>query len=252
VDALPEKGNGPTALKGAVLLLGSLYWEGGLPEQDGQKGDVRKKWRDARLDMSTVRNISSLPICYGRRSASRSGQFTMVFGGKPSGSAKLADLKQTLPSDMTDCISQAGVALMKGEVEALATAEGLWKPSNKTHWTGWGLVAIAVNPHSAFHEAIRAMWITNFSPGPQFESFKYGPTVVDKNGILELALPWASHEMSGLDFCLATPTMPDTPLPSPQQIAEAIVRSSYFDRNADAGIVTADDAEIRRLLGHTS
>ena len=251
MDSLPEKDNAPTALKGAVLLLGSLYWEGELPEQDGQKGDVRKKWRDARLNMGTVRNVSNLPICYGRRSASRGGQFTMVFGGKPVGTAKLAELRRTAPLGQTG-LSQAGIELMKGEVEALATAEGIWKPSNRKHWANWGLVSIAINPRSPFGEMIRTMWIANLSPNPPFENKKFGATVVDRNGILELALPWEGEGMVHLDFCLTTATMPDAPLPTSQQVATAIRQSSYFDRTAESGIRTADDEDIRRLLGRPS
>jgi hypothetical protein len=237
----------PTALRGAVLLLGSLFWEGELPEQDGKKGKNRKKWRDDRLDLSTVRDITGLPIRYGRRSESRSGQFTMVFAGTLPGTAKIANLSQVFPLEEKQ-IPKATIERMKVEVEALATAEGIWKPSNRFAWNDWGLVAISINPHSEFHDQIREVWRANFKPTAPFAHSAFGLGIIDEFGVLGVKIPWEDDVLKGIDFCLSTPTKPDDPLPTAQQIADAIKYGDYFERTVKSGIITSDDAEIRRHL----
>lgn len=243
----PESISAPKLLRGAVLLLGSLLWEGEKPEQDGQKGKDRKSWRVSCLDMNTLRTVSGLPICYGRRSASRSGQFTMVFGGSPSGTAQIADLKLGLPVENSGA-GEISIAALKREVESLASAEGIWTASNKAHWSAWGLVAIAINPDSAFADKIREVWKAHFKPAPPFQSATYGAAMVDEHGILNVPLPWKTDALVGVDFCLSTPTKPDPVLPTAKQIAEAIQLGSYFERTFSSGIITPDDADILRFL----
>src|SRR5215469_14920561 len=89
----------PVSLRGAIMLLGSLYWEGEKPAVDGDKGEKRKLWRDKHLDMSSCRELPGIPIRYGRQSASRNDEFTIVFGGKPEGIAKVANLKSELTTE---------------------------------------------------------------------------------------------------------------------------------------------------------
>jgi hypothetical protein len=234
-------------LKGAVRLLGSLLWEGNRPEDDGIKGEARKGWRDAHLDLATLRKIGGLPICYGRRSQSRSGQYTMVFAGRSLGTARVANLKRVLPIE-GQAIPSAATAILKAEVVALAKAEGIWTTHNERHWTGWGLVALAISPHSAFQAQIRAMWQVEFKPQRPFDHAQFGMEVVDADGILKVKLPWTKRALKGVDFCLSTPTKPDSPLPTPKQVAEAARLGSYFERTASSGIVTVADKRIRRYL----
>src|SRR6266536_3490531 len=118
-------------LEVAALLLGSLYWEGNEIEQDGDKGRRRKDWRNERLEMKTVRDLSGFPIRYGRRSGSRSGQFTIVLGGEPTSVIKMANLKERLPLNKHD-LGQRAVIKLRREVEELARAEGIWTNDNRS------------------------------------------------------------------------------------------------------------------------
>lgn len=231
--------------KGAVMLLGSLYWEGNEPEDD-DRGKRRKAWRDERLEMSGCRELPGIPIRYGRRSGSRNRQFTIVLGGKPNGVAKVANLKNSLPVE-GDKLAEKAVAALKREVEALARAEGIWSEGDKKHYTGWGLVSIAINPKSEFKEQIHKLWTTHFRPGDSFDPSDYGAGILDKNGILQISL--SKLVWQGLDFCLATPTRPTNTVTSAKEVAEAVKLGSYFHRTSKSGIKTSDDDKIRKYLG---
>ena len=104
--------------------------------------------------MKTVRDLSGFPIRYGRRSTSRSGQFTIVLGGDPTGVIKMANLKERLPLDKFD-LGERAVIKLRREVEELARAEGIWTNDNRSHYRAWGLVAIAINPRSQFKNQIQ-------------------------------------------------------------------------------------------------
>jgi hypothetical protein len=145
-------------------------------------------------------------------------------------------------------ISEEAVRLMRAEVEALAKAEGIWKDANPRPSASWGLVAIAVNPRSPFESQLRKMWATHFKPGAKFKPETFGCRVIDGDGIVGIELPWKDGALDGIDFCLVTPTKPESELPSAKDIAAAVRLSSYFRRTIEAGIVTRDDAEVQRLL----
>jgi hypothetical protein len=226
---------------GAVLLLGSLYWEGNEALWDGEKGELRKKWRADHLQVQTCKDVS-IPITYGRRSTSRKGEFTMVLGGGKDGVAKMATLTKSLPADANGLDPDAE-KILADEVRALATAEGIWTETNRKHYCSWALVSIAVNPKSQFKEALRDLWKKSFRPQTPFAAADYGKGVVDQDGFLEISLPEANW--TGLDFCLATPTKPDRSIPSAKAIAEAIMLASYFFRTNASGITTPDDEQIK-------
>ena len=57
---------------GAVLLLGSLFWEGNNLDQDGSKGRERNRWRQTALRMDAHWEVNDFPIRYCRRSESAS------------------------------------------------------------------------------------------------------------------------------------------------------------------------------------
>ena len=195
--------------------------------------------------MKTVRDLSGFPIRYGRRSTSRSGQFTIVLGGDPTGVIKMANLKERLPLDKFD-LGQRAVIKLRREVEELARAEGIWTNDNRSHYRAWGLVAIAINPRSQFKNQIQRCWEINFAGQGFFPPGDYGKDFLDTNGILKIDLGFANWE--GIHFCLLTPTKPTGPAPSAAEIARATQLGSYFKRNADAGIKTADDDAIRENL----
>jgi hypothetical protein len=234
-------------LHGAVLLLGSLLWEGDDLAQDGDKGRKRKEWRDGHLDMNGAMSVVGVPIRYGRRSESRNGQFTMVLMGPADGTAKVAPLSCSLPVQGKE-IPEPTVVQVRSEVMALAKAEGIWREKNPYSWDKWGIVAMAVNPDSGFNDQLRAIWAAHFKPASAFNAAAFGQGIIDSNGLVTIGLPWGVAGLQGMDFCLVTPTAPQQPLPDPAAIAEAVRLGSYFQRTVDAGITTAADAEIQRLL----
>jgi len=237
--AIIEAAEGPT-VHGAVLLIGSLLWEGDQPKLDGAKGELRKKWREERLDAVAPKNVH-VKICYARISDSRAGQYTMCLGGSRVGTAKINRLKGPMP-----VVSLAG--FLRAEADALAKAEGIRNDSNPFNSAGWGLVAIAVNPHSPHQEAIRAAWIAQFDPSRRFQAEVFGEGVVDQGGILLVDLPWRGVALRRIDFCLATPTAPNDRSPTPAKIAKAAKAGLYFERTRRAGIRTGDDARIAACL----
>jgi hypothetical protein len=219
-------------------------WEGDEKEQDCDKGEKRKKWRDDRLLMADAESVTGLPIHYGRRSESRNGQFSMVLGGAATGTAKVAPILRPLPL-VGGVPGASALNPLQDEVTRLAKAEGIWRATkNENHWYDWGMVAIALNPASPFAAALRAIWIANFKlPATYNVEVRFGG-LVDANGELALALPWDAPGLKKADFCLCTPTQCDQPPPSPKEIAKAIKLSSYFHRTRAAGISTGDDAAI--------
>lgn len=226
------------------MLLGSLYWEGELPEQDGDKGKARRAWRDRHLHMATCRDLPGIPIRYGRRSRSRNGEFTIIFGGAPTGVAKMADLRAPLPVQ-DGRLADRAIDALRQQVKALAEAEGIWTDENKRHFTGWGLVCIAMNPKSKFRKQLCQIWTAHFRP--QVKSSDYGAGILDDDGILQI--PLREDVWGGLDYCLATSTKPDCPTPSARQVAEAVKLGSYFRRTCGSGIKTPEDNEILKYLG---
>jgi hypothetical protein len=235
-------------LKGAILLLGSLYWEGNEVEQDGAKGRARKEWRTTHLLDGSIRDLAGLPIQYGRRSQSRNGQFTIVFAGEGSGVAKVAALAKGPPIGGNVGL-EATMGVLKDEVIALAKAEEIFKDGeNSRHWASWGVVAIAINPQSEHAELVREIWGKGLAPTAEFKPQDFGPGIVNQQAILEKALPWERDGLKGMDFCLLALTAPKGQLPKPEEIAKAIRLSSYFHRTNASGITTPDDEAIRKHL----
>lgn len=235
-------------LKGAVLLLGSLYWEGNEGDQDGDKGRARKEWRNTHLLDGSIRELAGLPIRYGRRSDSRNGQFTIVFAGEGQGVAKVAALAKGPP--IGEHVSwETTFGALKAEVVALAKAEGIIKDGESGQlWKKWGVVAIGINPNSEHVEVILDVWNRGLAPTSGFKSQDFGPGVVSQRAVVEKALPWDNEGLKGMDFCLVALTAPKGGIPKPEEIAKAIKLSSYFHRTTASGISTPDDVEIRRLL----
>ncbi|MDP3072283.1 MAG: hypothetical protein Q8N18_18475 [Opitutaceae bacterium] len=225
---------------GAALLIGSLLWEGEMPAVDGTKGKQRKAWREKRLDLATTKNVR-VRIRYARQSDSRAMQYTMCFGGTKLGTGKVARLQGPFPL-------AALTERLRAETEALALAEGIRGAENEFNSASWGVVAIAINPESTQKDAIRAAWTAQFKANQRFDPAKFGKGVVDGGGILLVELPWRNAALRHVDFCLATPTAPNDPSPTPAKIASASRAGLYYTRTRKAGIKTADDAAIERCL----
>jgi hypothetical protein len=230
----------PRSVVGAVLLIGSLLWEGERRKADGHKGADRKRWREERLDMRSLKKVA-VKIRYGRISPSRDNQYTMVFGGRRMGSAKFARLRE--PAAVAGLTER-----VKAEADALGSAERIRSERNPHNCADWGgVVAIAINPASTMKDVIAAAWKAQFEKVPKIRPDAYCDDVVDVDGILRVKLPWR-NELAGIDYLLATPTEPNDSKANARKIARAIKDGTYFARNRTAGIITAGDTAILRAI----
>jgi hypothetical protein len=231
-------------LNAGILIIGSLLW-------DSENG--RPAWRDARLDMPSAQAVTA-PIRYGKKARTRGNSFTMVFSRlSPPGAAKLVPCSHTI-STPQDLITEA---------------EHLWKaekPDAKAHRIasplGWGCVAALCNPERKLPQEILNGWAKHVADKPGYGKVPQTEAegrLISKEGLLQIVWPRLVEGGAAvqLDILLVTATAPDlsgTPLcyPSVETIARAWnsagSHAEYFWRNADSGIRTFQDDEIRELL----
>ena len=139
-------------LKGAVLAIGSLFWE---------ETDARVSWRSENLDVKGMIKCK-VPIRYGRKSdASRKGTYTMVFSNELEksqyGQAILLPLKEPV-------VDYASFTKVNKE---LAKAERIIKdnkPEKQSIVTSWGTNCIIINPNlgNEQSETIAQWWTKLF------------------------------------------------------------------------------------------
>ena len=228
------------ALRGGVLIIGSLLWD---------EDKARTHWRKERLNEKSAKR-APVPIRYGRFSTNR-GAYTMVFSRlcyrhSELGQGVIVPFARSIATfdDLCD------------EAERLATAEGLgdkWK---------WGAVGLLKKPVSALPEEYLQRWTRYFrGRSGHYQAF-VGQTrseapAISRNGFLNLAWPVSGKAPAKCDFLLATPTkarIQDHPnlkrYPSPGEVAALIPndRTNYFVSNVGHGIRTSDDAEIWKAV----
>ena len=231
------------SLKAGILIIGSLFW-------DLDKN--RPAWRADRLDMARAQNVF-VPIRYGRLSKSRGNSYTMVFSrGCPLGHAKMVPCLNTV-SSLPDLIREA---------------ESLWKaeqPSAKAHCIAadWGCVALLCNPNRPISEEITTGWATHVrgqaNYGKVTQTAAEG-SLIDVDG--RLAIEWPAlvetHEPVQFDLLLVTANDPRISVANPDYPDVARIANAwnsapeyaeYFWNNADNGITTFEDGEIRTVLG---
>ena len=215
----------------AILVVGSLLWEGGL----------RQHWRDRRLQLEK-RQVVSAPIRYGRRSVTRADTFTMVID--PSTSSGDAILVPCIRSVETigDLVEEAE-ALWRAE-RKVADGEGI---SAK-----WGCVGAFFSP-DGLDNHVEIAWSSYFRS-------KASPILpIDEAGIL--SIPWPVGAADGtpadVDIILAAATRADADRPTVPQIADAWIgqdksEERYFFLNVQHGIRTAEDSEIAARMAKQS
>ena len=228
-------------LSAGVLIIGSLLWD-----------EQRSAWRDARLDMISAKTMTA-PIRYGRLSTSRGNTYTMVF-------SRLCEPGDAKVLRCTRSVSTAA--------DLIAEAEALWKAEQPGAAPGriavdWGCVALLCNPERKIPEdmlkALAERVGREADYGHVSQTQEEG-ILVSKNGLLQIAWP---HLVEGgspvqLDLLLATANDPEITTaspsyPEPETIANAwnsaaSRHAEYFWRNAENGIRTFQDDEIRAVL----
>jgi hypothetical protein len=231
------------ALNAGILIIGSLLW-------DAQRG--RPAWRAARLDMASAKTVTT-PIRYGRLSESRGNTYTMVFSRLcQAGQGKLLRCTRTIstPADL------------------IAEAEALWKAEQPGADSGriaseWGCVALLVNPDRKVPEDLLKAWAERVAREPDYGNVSQTQeegSLVSKEGLLRIDWPRFVEDGAPADVELLLVTANDPEIspsrpnyPDANTIAVAWNAApnryaEYFWSNAENGICTFQDEEIRALL----
>jgi hypothetical protein len=123
-------------LNAGVLIIGSLLWD-----------ESRQTWRDACLDMTTIKTVTA-PVRYGRLSSSRGNTYTMVF----------SRLCETGHAKVIRC--RRGISTA---ADLIAEAEALWKAEQSDAApgriaAGWGCVALLCNRERELPKNLLEAW----------------------------------------------------------------------------------------------
>lgn len=229
-------------LDAGILIIGSLLWD-----------KDRQQWRDERLDCNQSELVSA-PIRYGRLSGRRRGYtYTMVFSrSAPEGHARVV------------CCSRA----ITSAGDLITEALHLWEAEELSRDTGriaanWGRVALLRNPKRRVPEDLLRAWVQRVK---REQGYGNVSQLADEGALISpdgmLQIDWPRCITGGapvdLDLLLVTannPTLTGTPPFYPT--VDAIVNAwngtapehaEYFWKNADHGIMTFQDDEIRARL----
>jgi hypothetical protein len=201
----------------------------------------------------TSLQTATAPIRYGRLSESRGNTYTMVFSRLcAAGHAKVLRCTRSVstPADL------------------IAEAEALWKAEQPSAAPGriavnWGCVALLSNPARNIPEDILKGWADRVGREPGYghvSQTQEEGSLVSEKGLLEIAWPHLVEDDTPvpLDLLLATANDPEITATSPSYAepetianawnAAASRHAEYFWRNAENGIRTFQDDEIRAML----
>lgn len=226
-------------LKGGVIVIGSLLWD---------ESPNRQNWRGSRLFLEN-RQMASLRIRYGRRSRTRQNTYTMIFSNHPStglGSGYLIEFINPIRS-FDDLIMEA---------LELAQAEGI-AANGMSLANTWGAVGLWLNDKvcigsNMLYTDIKEKWAKMYTDNRYFDSKRYQveneTAVIDQNGFLCIDFV---NEMADYDFLLATPCVPNCPMPEAREVADRMIIAGYreyFDSNLQQDIRTFQDEDILKYL----
>lgn len=239
-------------MKGAVLIIGSLYWD----IHQGKHLNVRKNWRTNHLQMNNCINVS-VPIRYGRTSGKGEKKiYTMVFSNSLQlnqlwGRAYVVPLKFDI-NEYRDLYEQA---------KYLSKAEGakdthMVKRSNGEVWC---VIGVLFNPRL---DVVRKQDILDRFQ-QQLDAEQLGEVYNDfcipkESSILsrqgEILIDWPppvnpkdKAALDALDFIIATcPKQNLRSYPDAAAIKSLVLNDvrNYFYNNVASGITTYQDREI--------
>jgi hypothetical protein len=231
-------------LKTGVLIIGSLLW-------DAERG--RPAWREARLDMGSVRAVTA-PIRYGRLSGKGRGHtYTIVF-------SRSAGIGHAVAVRCRHDVSTPA--------ELVVEAEALWKAEQPGAASGriadyWGCVALLCNPERVIPGEILKAWGDRVGREPGYGNVTQTEAegrLIDQNGLLQIDWPRLVEGGASLSLDLLLVTANDPEIgdtrpnyPDANQVAGAWNAAAnrfaeYFWKNTDNGIRTFEDDQIRVLL----
>jgi hypothetical protein len=235
-------------MKAGVLIIGSLYWD----KHEGEHLNVRKKWRDERLEMDGRIHVLC-PIRYGRKSGK--GVFTMVF------SKSIEQTKQWGTAFAVPC--QAPIDEFKDlliEAEWMSYAEGANdRKLVKGIENKWCVIGILFNPSFDANEKKKLLdeyqsILEKQGLGKVHEKFCIAPELSILSPQGEILIEWPKavdpEKQAALDqhdFIIATSPRQNQPAYPDAKYIKAEVRNDarkYFYNNVASGITTYQDREI--------
>jgi hypothetical protein len=241
-------------LKGAILMIGSLFWETEEKALDKSQGRFREEWRQNHLRMTDSGTIK-VPVRYGRRSSGRRHTYTMMFSHSvpKDGNAYLVPFQ--LDIDVAPRFSE-----LYNQAILLAKAESICKENESILFTNWGAVALFITPalrekSPDIEQALRKYWSSLYRNAIKAAHYRIAPepSVITDEGFLDIPLT-LPDEFNDLDFILATPVVTkEVRYPNARQIADAMKQEKaryygYFLENVSCGLSTYQDHVIMKLL----
>lgn len=238
-------------LQGAVLIIGSLYWENEENAIEKDKGLLRDTWRQQELDMEKAVKVSC-PIRYGRKSGTRRNTYTMIFSNSVPvhGVAWLVPFKKTVSNEND-------FKAIHDQVMYLSLAEGIRKKEEHNIHKDWGMVALKIMPELEAKETELAKqlkkWWSDLHLGIINENnYRINgseKTSITPEGFINFDFKFKDAPIQ-LDYVLATPVVPGiAEYPSAWQIADALKKSNpkyftYFLENCKCRITTFQDEDF--------
>lgn len=236
-------------MKGAVLIIGSLYWD----IHQGKHLNVRLNWRNNHLQMNN-RILTKVPIRYGRTSGSGYKKvYTMVFSAGLK--ANQWGTAYTIPFKL-DINNYAD---LHEQTKYLSYAEGADDTKVVKGDKKWCVIGILFNPQ--FDPAQKLTILNQYQQqlevenlGNVYSEFCIAPepSILSQQG--EILIPWPvainpKHQamLDKLDFIIATcPRQNITAYPDAATIKSLVLRDErdYFYNNIASGITTYQDREI--------
>ena len=251
-------------IKGGVIIIGSLRWEdeiNAIQEEDQKKlGKERRMWRERVLDLGNIKAIA-LPIRYGRSSKSRKCTYTMVFSSTAH-THKATGL--IVPYNKN--IDFRNYNHFKNQALDFAKVEGIKKKEDKLI-KKWGCIGIYINTSSIHCDLIKQYWLDLKNIDEDYlkiNSSSYCFSELEGEYSLlndDFTLSSEVRIETNLDFLFFNYIKPEhrdqkkERYPTPEEIANEIICSgykTYFEKNNDYGITTANDTLIRNLINNSN
>jgi hypothetical protein len=239
-------------LQGAVIIIGSLFWEDDTNcidlKEPTELAKSRKVWRDLKLNMD-LGKLVSLPIKYGRKSTSRFCTYTMAFAN----SAEKKGKGYVVPYKEKINIEENFNQLYCQAIE-LARIEGISKSGENTLVKKWGSVGLKLNPkflneNQEVANNLLNYWKQYYSK-LEIELYRINDNEecsITKDGLLNFEF---EESLEDIEYFLATPVSPNVKkYPDGQEIANAMNSTreeyyGYFVGNYNNRIVTENDEKI--------
>ena len=244
-----------TKLRGAILMVGSLFWETEENALDKKQGRFREEWRENHLDMKNAASIK-VPIRYGRRSSGRKHTFTMMFSHSvpKNGNAFLVPIQQDVTIVYPDFSGLHQQAIL------LAKAESICTETENVLFKNWACVALSITPNLTekfpeIEQALQSYWTSLYQNKINADHYRIfpEPSVITNNGFLDIPLNLPAS-LPDIDFILSTPVITKEPkYPNSSRIADVMNQEkaqyyTYFLENVSHGLITFQDHEIMERI----